>query len=143
LRRQFYEGLLDWQAGEQDAARQAWRGVLEMDVEAEDPALAVWIEAALRLGEAEKADERLQELTSSNQMVPAGVITLSGIAKLMLGDVEQAVEQFERVVDRLRRAWPSRHKIPADRWELLTTLVPDAEGKDRVKDYFESSESKS
>jgi tetratricopeptide (TPR) repeat protein len=142
LRRQFYEGLIEWKVGNQDAARQAWRRVVQVDVEAEDPALAVWIEAALRLGEAEKADERLEKVVSETQMVPVGVIVLRGIAKLMLGDVEQAIEEFGRVLERLQRAWPSRDKIPADRWELLTALVPNAERQDRIKDYFESSESK-
>jgi hypothetical protein len=90
------------------------------------------------LGEPERADERLQELLSDGQMVPTGIVTLLGIANLMLGDTAEAIELFERVVDRLRRAWPSRQKMPVTYWELLTTVVPDTETQDRVRGYFES-----
>jgi tetratricopeptide (TPR) repeat protein len=138
VRRSFYEGMLDWEADNQDRARQAWRRVLGMDVEAEDPALAAWIEAALRLGEPARADERLADLLPDGQMVPAGIATLQGIASLMLGDTAEAIEYFGQVVTRLRRAWPSRNKIPAAYWELLTAVVPDAESHDRVRGYFQS-----
>lgn len=142
VRRSFYEGLLNWQTGNQDAARQRWRGVLDMDVDVEDTGLAAWIEAALRLGEPARADDRLAELASGNEAIPAGVVALHGIAKLMLGDVEQATERFEQVVARLRRGWPSRDKIPVDRWALLTSLVPDAGVQESVKRYFDIGESR-
>jgi tetratricopeptide (TPR) repeat protein len=141
IRRQFYEGLLDWQKGNKDTARQTWQGILDVEGKIEDPDLTAWVEAALRLDEPAKADARLTELASANQPVPAGVITLYGIAKLMQGEVEQAIEQFDQVVARLRRGWPSRHKIPADRWVLLTSLVPDRARQERVKGCFDTSES--
>jgi tetratricopeptide (TPR) repeat protein len=137
VRRQFYEGLLEWQAGNQDAARQAWRGVLDMGVEMEDADLAAWIEAALQLGEPARADNRLAELARDNQMPAVGLVTLHGIAKLMLGEVEHAADLFEQVVTRMRRAWPSRAKISADRWALLTSLVSDPDSLERVAGYFD------
>jgi tetratricopeptide (TPR) repeat protein len=141
VRRGFYEGLLAWEAGDQAAAQRRWYDVLRTDVDLEDPGLAAWIEAALRLGEPARANERLAELVSGSQAIPESVIALHGIAKLMLGEIEQAETQFERVIARLRRAWPSQEKMPPDRWALLTTLVPDKESQDRVKSFFDTGES--
>jgi tetratricopeptide (TPR) repeat protein len=137
VRRQFYEGLLEWQAGNQDAARREWRRVLDMDVEMEDTDLAAWAEAALRLGEPGRADSRLAELAEDNQVPSASLVTLHGIAKLMLGEVEHAAGLFEQVAVRLRRAWPARAKIPADRWALLSSLVSDPDSLERVAGYFD------
>lgn len=141
IRRMFYEGLVDWQVGNRDAARQKWIQVLGMEVDLEDPGLAAWVEAALRVGEPARADDRLTELATGNQVVPASVVALDGIAKLMLGEIEQGAERFEQVIARMRRAWPARYKMPADRWALLTSLVPDRSIQECVKDYFDIDES--
>lgn len=140
IRRRFYEGLLDWQKGNEDTARRAWQGILDTDGEIEDADLTAWVEAALRLDEPARADDRLTQLASSNQAIPAGLITMHGIAKLMLGQVQEATEQLELVVARLRHAWPSRNKIPADRWSLLTSLISDRERQESVKGYFDTAE---
>jgi tetratricopeptide (TPR) repeat protein len=142
VRRRFYKGLLDWQAGNEDAARREWQDVLGMDVDLENPGLAAWVEAALRLGEPARVEERLAEWSSGGQALPASVVAMHGIAKLMMGQVEQAVDIFEQVIARMRRAWPSRDKMPADRWALLTALVPDVAIQERVKGYFDTRESK-
>ena len=142
IRRGFYEGLYDWQKGNKEAAGRTWQSVLETDGEIEDADRAAWVEAALRLGEPARADNRLTKLASSDRAIPASIITLHGIAKLMLGEVQEATERFEGVVTRLRRAWPSRSKIPADRWSLLTSLVSDRERQESVKGYFDTGESK-
>ena len=141
IRRSFGEGLLEWQKGNEDTARRTWQSILDTDGEIEDADLTAWVEAALRLGEPERADERLTQLASSNQSIPADMITLQGIAKLMLDQVQEATERFERVIARLRRAWPSRNNIPADRWSLLTSIVPDKERQESVKGYFDTGES--
>ena len=142
IRRSFYEGLIEWQKGNKDAARQTWQGLLNTKDKVEDPDLATWAEAALRVDEPKRVDERLTELDANSQVIPAGLITLHGIAKLMQNEVQEAREQFERVVDRLRRAWPSRSNIPTDRWDLLTVLIADRKRQESVKDYFDTGESK-
>jgi hypothetical protein len=141
IRRSFYEGLLDYQVGNRSAARQTWLPLLDMDVTLEDPGLAAWVEAALRLGEPARVDERLTDRSSGNQGLPASVVALHGMAKLMMGEVEEATSRFEGVTARMRRAWPSRDRMPADRWKLLCTLVPDAERRALVKDFFVTNES--
>jgi hypothetical protein len=113
-----------------------------MDVDLDNPGLAAWVEAALRLGEPASVEEKLAAWSSGSQALPARVVAMHGMAKLMMGQIEQAIDSFDQVIARMRRAWPSRDKMPAEHWALLTALVPDVESQERVKSYFDARESK-
>jgi len=137
VRRTFYLGLLAWQAGEQDAARERWRDVLDMEVDEGESDVEAWMEAALRLGEPEKViDLEGDVLVRSAPDSVEGAI-LMGIAYAMLDEVEDAAEWFDQATLRFQRAWPSRDKIPAEKWTLLTSLVSDEGTLQSVAAYFD------
>jgi tetratricopeptide (TPR) repeat protein len=140
VRRTFYEGLLEWQAGNEQAAQGKWRDVIKMDVEANDTDLEAWMEAALRLDEPAEADSLAFEQSANGQLLSVNAITLRGIAKLMMDDVEEAEKQFQDATDRLRRAWPSRRQISAEQWALLTSLYAERETLRRLAGYFNTGE---
>jgi tetratricopeptide (TPR) repeat protein len=133
LRRTFFEGLVDWHANRQEAARRKWQEVIDMDAEPEaDIDIEAFMEAALRLGTPQVADEAAQTLFLSGEMISVRAQVLRGIAKLMLDQPDLAQTHFEQALLRFERSSRIRSGLAADQWELLTTLVPDAE---RTADY--------
>jgi tetratricopeptide (TPR) repeat protein len=68
ITRTFYEGLLEWYAGQQEAARQRWREVLEMDPGQQNTQIETWMEAALRLDEPQRVDQLATELTRDGRL---------------------------------------------------------------------------
>jgi len=128
LRRTFFEGLVDWQSNRQDSARRRWQQVLDMDAEPEDDIdIEAFMEAALRLGIPQKADEVAQTLFLSGEMISVRAEVLRGIAKLLLDKPGLALAHFEQALLRFRRGARSRSGLDADQWELLTALVPSSE----------------
>ena len=99
--------------------------------------LEAWMEAALRLGEPQKASEQAQQMLRATSTLPTGAGVLLGIALLMEGQIDQAKGAFAEAVQRLQRSWPPRHAIPAERWSLLCTLVDDETLRQEVGTYFE------
>ena len=126
LRRTFFEGLVDWQAGRTDAARRKWSEVLDLEEELdEDVDVEAWMEAALRLGVPQRADELAQGLFLSGELLSIRATVLRGIAKLMLDQRALAETHLEQALLRFRRNSRSRAGLAADQWVLLTQLVPD------------------
>lgn len=135
--RRFYHGFHDWHSGRQDEAKAQWEEVLDLEVEEDNLAITAWMEAALRLEEPEAAIGLAQELESGEHVPSIDTAVLTGMAYAMLGDVEEAQAQFQGVVRRLGRGWPSLDKIPSGRWALLTSVLHDEETLQAVAPYFE------
>jgi tetratricopeptide (TPR) repeat protein len=128
IRGTFYSGLVDWQAGRQEDARRRWRQVLEMDADPKDDVdVEVTLEAALRLGLPQDADELAQTLFLNGHMLSVRGQVLRGIAKLMLDQPDLARAHFGEAHLRLRRGSRLRSGLAADQWKLLTQLIPDPE----------------
>lgn len=141
VRYRFYAGLLDWEGGNQEAATQAWKDVLEMDVDQQDTNVATWMEAALRLDRPAEALERAETLPPQNR-ARARVAMLAGVAHAMLGQIGEAKQLFAQVTAGLQRQWPSQEKIPADEWAFMTSLVTDQKALQDLVVYFEPEQSK-
>jgi tetratricopeptide (TPR) repeat protein len=139
LRRTFFEGLVDWHANRQEAARRKWQEVIDMDVEPDaDVDIEAFMEAALRLGTPKVADEVGQTLFLSGEMISVRAQVLRGIAKLMLDQPGLAQTHFEQALFRFRRSSRIRSGLAADQWELLTTLVPDSERTANMAQFFDT-----
>jgi len=139
LRRTFFEGLVDWQANRQDDARRKWQEVFDTDSEPEeDVDVEAIMEAALRLGAPQAADELAQTLFLSGEMISVRAEVLRGIAKLLLDQPDLAQTHLEQALLRFRRSTRSRSGLAADQWELLTTLVPDSESTANLARFFDT-----
>jgi tetratricopeptide (TPR) repeat protein len=136
LHRTFYQGLLDWQAGRHDAAQEAWRRVLGMEL-TEDVSLGPWIEAALRLGEPQRAAEAEEMLSARETSISVREGILLGIAHAMLDEVDEAKTWFEGTIGRLRRGWPVKEAIEKAHWTLLTSVVSNQETIQALAGYFD------
>jgi tetratricopeptide (TPR) repeat protein len=139
LRRTFFQGLVDWYANRQQAARRKWQQVIDMDDEPEsDVDIEVFMEAALRLGTPQAADEVAQTLFRSGEMISVRAEVLRGIAKLMLDQPDLAQTHLEQAQLRFERSSRIRSGLAADQWELLTTLVPDSERTAGLERFFDT-----
>jgi tetratricopeptide (TPR) repeat protein len=137
IRHAFFSGLIDWQVGDQDAARQKWRDVLEMEIDEQGTGIEAWIEAALRLGEPQKAVDLDGSMFDRSTPVSIKVTVLMGTAYAMLDEVQDAGEWFDQALVRLQRGWPSRDKVPATEWALFASLVSNEDIVQRMAAYFE------
>jgi tetratricopeptide (TPR) repeat protein len=139
LRRTFFEGLVDQQAGRQDAARRKWQEVFDSEqVPEEDVDVEARMEAALRLDLPLAADELAQALFLSGDLISARAEALRGIAKLMLGQPNLAETHIRQALLRFRRGSRLRTGLAADLWELLTQLVPDPALTAALRQYFDT-----
>jgi tetratricopeptide (TPR) repeat protein len=139
LRRTFFEGLIDGQAGRQDAARRKWQEVFDSEeVPEEDVDVEIRMEAALRLDLPLAADELAQALFLSGDLISARAEVLRGIAKLMLDQPDLAETHIRQALLRLRRGSRVQTSLVADLWELLTQLVPDPAQTAALKHYFDT-----
>jgi tetratricopeptide (TPR) repeat protein len=137
VRHAFYTGLLHWEAGEHERARREWREVLKIDVDPQESDIETWILAALRLGEPKRAIELEQGMMEPGLVAPVVLAVTLGIAHAMVDEIAEAQSWFGRAILRLQRSWPSRDKIPAHLWTLLTSLVADKETQQSLTAYFE------
>jgi tetratricopeptide (TPR) repeat protein len=139
LRRAFFEGLVDWQANRQEAARRKWQQVIDMDAEPEaEVDIEVFMEAALRLGTPQTADDAAQTLSLSGEMISFRAEVLRGIAKLLLDQPGLAQAYLEQALLRFERSSRIRTGLPSDQWELLTALVPGSEQVANLRQYFDT-----
>lgn len=139
IRRAFFEGLVEWQADHQDAARRKWQQVLDLDDELEENIdVEAKMEAALRLGNPESADELAQTLFLSGEQISVRAQVLRAIAKLLLGEPNLARTHLEQALLRLKRSSRLRTGLAADQWDLLTQLVPDPEQTAAVAHFFDT-----
>jgi hypothetical protein len=140
MRRRFHQGLLDWTAGRQEAARARWRSVVSMELEGPGADPVSWIEAALRLDSPQTVLDREETLTDVEGGVQSDVAAMIGLAYAMREQLQEAQGWFESVVRRLERDWPRRSTIPAAMWRLAQTTISDTETLDAISKYFESED---
>ena len=140
VRRTFYAGLLDWQAGRRQAAETKWKSILGMEVDEENPSVEAWMEAALRLDQPDKVIDLAEKFSAESRSTRDTAILL-GIAHAMRGEVDVAQKWLDRVVVYLQRSWPSRDKIPAEKWELRGPMLPDDKVRQDLAAYFDVEES--
>ena len=133
----FYQGLIDWQHNQLQAARDKWRRVVQMEVGNSGPEIEAWLEAAMRLGEPAKVTEWAEQLQPRDYVRGVNELVLVGIAYLMQGNLAQAQEWFREATVRLRRRWPPRETLPSRYWALLTALVTDQEMQQSVASSFD------
>jgi hypothetical protein len=140
MRRLFYQGLLDWHAGRQDAARNKWNDVLAMEVQRDNAIIETWMEAALRLDEPKEVTDLAAELAATSHTPSAGTLMLTAAAHLVQDETQEARNALDLIILRLERGWPARTQIPREQWLLLKSLVPDPSARDSVADLFETGE---
>jgi tetratricopeptide (TPR) repeat protein len=136
ISRTFYQGMIDWQSERPDAAQSKWRRVLGMELDDEADATS-WIEAAIRLGEPQRAAEAEEALLERDTATSVHEATALGIACAMLDEVDEAKAWFDQVVGRLKRGWPVKHKIDSRQWTLLTSVATNQETVQALADYFD------
>ena len=141
IRRTFYAGLLDWKAGRRQAAETKWESVLGTEVDEQSPAVEAWMEAAMRLNRPEEVVDLAEKFSAESRSTRDTAILL-GIAHAMRGDVDVARKWLDRVVTYLQRSWPSRDKIPADKWSVLGPMLSDEQVKQSLATYFDVDESR-
>lgn len=132
----FYQGMIDWQSERLDAARSKWRGVLDMELD-DDANATPWIEAAIRLGEPQRAIEAEETFRERDAGISVDEAAALGIAHAMLDEVDEAKAWFEQIIERQKRGWPVKHKIDSQQWTLLTSVVTDQETVQALADYFD------
>jgi hypothetical protein len=103
----------------------------EIDVE-------ILMEAALRLGIPEQADDLGQSLFLAGELLSVRAQVLRGIAKLMLGQRDLARTYFGQAQLRRERGSRLGSGLEADQWALLTLLVPDSEQTAGLEQFFDT-----
>jgi tetratricopeptide (TPR) repeat protein len=137
IRRAFFDGLVEWQANRPEAARRKWQEVLDLDTELEEPVdVEAKMEAALRLGNPQRADELAQTRFLSGEVISVRAEVLRGIAKLMLEQPDLAQAHLNQALLRQKRGSRLRSGLAADQWALLTNLVPDPEQTAHLEHLF-------
>jgi tetratricopeptide (TPR) repeat protein len=144
IRRTFFEGLVEWRANREDAARRKWRQTLDLGLDdkddegTEDVDVEATMEAALRLGMPERVDELAQGYFLAGELLSIRAEVLRSIAKLMLGQADQARAGLEQALLRFRRGSRLQVGLAADLWGLLTELIPDPAQTAGLVRFFET-----
>jgi tetratricopeptide (TPR) repeat protein len=124
LRRAFYNGVLHWAAGRERDAQDAWQRTLSMDPSAEGADVAAWIEAALRMGQPERALEVEDEITRGGPSLATSAAIMMALAHAMLGHDDEVADWLAEIERHLERGWPSLAQIDARRMRALRSLAP-------------------
>jgi len=129
LRTAFLEGLIEWTAGRLDAARAKWRRVLAIESGDQDVERELWMEAALRLNEPQRAVEHIRTFLQERTDVASSVRTwlLSGVAHWLTGDLETAKRHLTYALDRTHRVLHMPDGLSAREREWLASTVNDAQ----------------
>jgi tetratricopeptide (TPR) repeat protein len=134
LRAGLQRGHIDRLVGNAGEARKEWRRVADLNPDEFEYGHEAWVEAMLRLGEAEGALEWLQD--ALRERFSIRLLILSGVAWAMYGDAEVAANLFQQAVGLLRYQRPPKKKLDSSDWRLLDSLVTDEEIKKALKPYF-------
>jgi tetratricopeptide (TPR) repeat protein len=130
----FQRGLVAYLTGDAVQARQHWQTVADLDPGDFESGHDAWVEAVLRLGDAEPALEQLQDLLQQHRT--PRLLVLSGIGWAMRGDGELPAALFQQALNLLRRQRPPKKKLDSADWRLLDSLVSGEELKPALKSYF-------
>lgn len=127
-------GHIDRLMGNAGEARKEWRRVADLNPDDFEYGHEAWVEAMLRLGEAEGALEWLQDALGERFNIR--LLILSGVAWAAYGDAEVAASLFQQAIGLLRYQRPPKKKLDGSDWRLLESLVTDEEIKKALKPYF-------
>jgi tetratricopeptide (TPR) repeat protein len=130
----FQRGLIASRTGNPARAREQWRRVSELDPDEFQYGHDAWVEAVLRLKDADRALQWLQDGLARYQTPRLAV--LSGIAWAMHGDPDLAARLFQEAINAVRHQRPPKQKLDSAEWRLLDMLVADQETKKGLKTYF-------
>lgn len=134
IRAGLQRGLLDAMTGRPADAAQAWQQAAELDPAQHPGGEEAWMEAVLRVNEAQRVTDRLDELTA--RYPSARVMLLAGVAWAMQGQADPAHMFLEQAITVLRRDRPPKQKLDGADWRLLNSLVEDARIKQSLKPLF-------
>jgi tetratricopeptide (TPR) repeat protein len=137
IRNTFHQGLIDWQSGRREQARSKWHKVLAMDASDQESEIAAQAEAALRLGEPDRAIEMIRASIVEQSTANIRLYVLGGIALLLQNDLKRVQTWFTQSQEYLRRIGFHRKQIPAEYWALVQSLVPDPELQKHVAAFFD------
>lgn len=127
-------GIIARRTGKMEQARQAWQGVADLNPFDYEYGHDAWAEAALRVGDPDRAIEQLQHLLP--RYGTPRLLILSGIAWAMRGDAPLAGSLFQQAIGAQRYARPVRKKLDSADWHLLDALVDAEQTKAPLKTYF-------
>jgi hypothetical protein len=137
LRRGLYSGLIDDARGDLAAAEREWGKVARREIDEETQGIEYWMEAGLRLGEAQRViDEVMPILAQGKTTMDAAV--LFGMAWAMKGEVERADSFLQALRDDL--TWTRGALFPRAERALLETLVKDEAVRAALSHHFEADE---
>jgi tetratricopeptide (TPR) repeat protein len=127
-------GIIASRTGQGDQARQEWQAVAALDPTAYQYGHDAWTEAALRIGDSDRAIEQLRLLLG--RFGTPRLVVLSGMAWAMKGDAALAAALFQRAVEMKRRGRPPKTKLDSADWHLLDALVANEQVKAPLRTYF-------
>jgi tetratricopeptide (TPR) repeat protein len=130
----FQQGLIASMTARPVDAKNAWRQVANLNPDDFEYGHDAWVEAVLRLGDADPALEWLQ--ASLPKVGSPRLLVLSGIGWAMRKDAELAAILFQQAINLQRRERPPRQKLQSADWRLLDSLVADDEIKSPLRTYF-------
>ena len=134
LRAGLQRGNIDRLMGNAAEARKEWRHVADLNPDDFEYGHEAWVEALLRVGEAQRALEWLQD--ALRERFSIRLLILSGVAWALYGDAEVAANLFQQAIGLLRYQRPPKKKLDSSDWRLLDSLVTNDETKKALKPYF-------
>ncbi len=134
LRAGLQRGRIYTLMGNAAEARKEWRLVADLNPDEFEYGHEAWVEARLRLGDAQDALEWLQDALRDRFSIR--LLVLSGVAWAMYGDAEVAATLFQQAIGLLRYQRPPKKKLDSADWRILDSLVTDEESKKALKPYF-------
>jgi tetratricopeptide (TPR) repeat protein len=137
LRRGFYAGKAHDLAGDTVAAEERWRKVARREIDAETEGVEYWMEAALRVGQAQRVIDSVSPIFAGGQANLLSAI-LFGSAWALKGETEHADSFFSMM--RESPVGNAGGQLPSEGWELLDSLVAEESVKSVLRHHFEGGE---
>jgi tetratricopeptide (TPR) repeat protein len=134
LRGGLQRGHIDRLMGNGSEATKEWSRVADLNPDEFDYGHEAWVEALLRLGEAQRALEWLQD--ALRERFSIRLLILSGVGWAMYGDAEVAANLFQKAISLLRYQRPPKKRLDSADWRLLDSLVTNDEIKKALRPYF-------
>ena len=133
LRKGLYRGLVSLREGDLGEARRQWEKLARRDVDPESADIDCWMEAGLRVGQADRVIEQaMPVLTEGNINLRTSLIL--AIAWAMLGETQHADSLLQKM--RAAIGWKRDGKLHPMDWMLVDELVEDEEVKEALQHHF-------
>jgi len=139
LRKGFYQGVFADREGKHEEAIKHWKRVAKMSPLQFNDGHDAWAEAALRTDQpAEEVTAVLRSVGQGGGLSVHGIV-LQAIAEARAGHADRAGQALEMACNVGMQSRPREEKLSAAHWALFDELVPDAEIKRQVRQYFEEA----